>query len=162
MNSSKKLMKKTYEAFKKKKLEKYRSTVCMKILTVLPAFEAVCLFSLQSIIDISTAFSLKLAVLSFFTTLFFEIDEWNNYFCITKNKEYKILRHLQPSLSCIILFIFVVFILDKLNVHTSILEKIPQMFPNLIAAIALMAYFISNTVRSILMERYNYLTNEKY
>ena len=56
MNSSKKLMKKTYEAFKKKKLEKYRRNVCMKIVAVLPAFEAVCLFSLQSIIEAFTTF----------------------------------------------------------------------------------------------------------
>lgn len=102
--------------------------------------------------DKSTNFSLYLSVISLCVTLSFEMNEWILY-CTNRNtKEIKpknILKDFPPLLLNYILLIFIFCTFKGLIVFIKFLEGNGQKIPNIIAALTLLIYFISYTIRII-------------
>lgn len=159
MNSSKKLMKETYEDSKKRQLKKYHNDIWMIVQTSFPAFAYGIIFLLQSIIDSSIIFSIELAFFSCCVTLAFEINEWKIF---TKKSESKIkmFNYFTPLLFTFILIMIVSFIYNGFATLIGVSEETAQIIPNFITSLTLFGYFISYTIRSIKSKQKEYLTKK--
>lgn len=153
MNRIKKLMKKTYENSRKRKLKEYHRDKWMLIQTSFPAIAYIIIFGIQSIIDNTFAFSIELAIFSCCVTISFEINEWciyyNRYHNKGEEKTIKIFNYFPPLLFASVLIMLVAFVYNGFATLIGIPEEILPIIPNFITSLTLFAYFISYIKRNI-------------
>lgn len=151
------LIKRNNENYEKRRKKKYRQDIVDIIKTAFPAIAYGIVFTLQSIVDNSTVFSIALALFSTCVTISFEVNEWYIFNNSKHKKTKKYFNYYYPLLFALILLMILAFIYNGIATLFGIPEKIFNVAPNLISSFTLLGYFISYTIRQIFIRRQQYL-----
>lgn len=160
MNKSRNFIKRVDTNNKRKLLINYKNEKAKIIWTSLPLIGVIFIYTLQSIIATSKAFSTELATFSLIVTISFELNEWWIFGGNPDGKLAKFLKLFPP----ILLIVIVVEIYSLLHngiitlIGTKIPAELAQILPNLITSSTLFGYILSYTIRSILVQKKKYLS----
>lgn len=115
-------------------------------------------FLLFSIINISTFYSMILAIFSTLVTLSFEITEWIKYIVKKDIKKSVLLNQILNYNTFTLLISIIILVLIMIGFHVikrkipNLFENIPVSLPNIITTITLSIYFVSYSVRCLVKE----------
>lgn len=158
-NRNKKILDESQRKQFERKKSIFREIIFFEFITSFSVIIISIFFLLISVVNVSTFYSMILAVFSTLITLSFEITEWTK-FMVEKRKKKRafilsqILYYNTYGLFiCVIILVIIMFCFKEMRKYIpNLFENIPVSLPNIITTITLSIYFVSYSVRCLVKE----------